>query len=75
MGGSIWVNWAFTILSTLLLGGSVLMMASGRMPPPLSRVRAHPIVATGVFVAGLTLLLVYGTPELLQQTIETLFGA
>jgi len=75
VGGSIWVNWAFTILSTLLLGGSILMITSGRMPPPLRSVRAHPIFATGVFVAGLTLLLVYGTPELLQQTIETLFGS
>lgn len=75
MGSSIWINWGFTILSILLLGGSIMMMVKGTMPPPLTRLRAHPIVATGVFVAGLTLLLVYGTADLLQVTIETLFGA
>ncbi|HEY8346774.1 MAG TPA: hypothetical protein VIL07_05780 [Symbiobacteriaceae bacterium] len=75
MGQSLWVNWAFVLLSGLLLGGSILMMTTGTLPPPFSRRRASPLFATSVFVVGLTLLLVYGTPDLLQSTIEALFKA
>lgn len=70
--GSIWLNWALFLVSNALLGSSVMMMVKGTMPPPFASRKASPVFATGIFVVGLTMMLVYGEPDLLQVTIEAL---
>jgi hypothetical protein len=69
---SIWVKWLLMIVGSGMLGASIPMLWTGHLPPPMTNVKIHPILSTSIFVIGLTLLLVFGTPDLLQQTIELL---
>lgn len=66
------IKWGLFLVSQALLGGSLMMLIKGTMPPPMTHKKVAPVVATGVFVVALTMMLVFGTPELLQDTIELL---
>lgn len=66
----IFVKWIGVILFSGLLGGSVMMLAKGTLPPPFSKVKVNPIVSTALFVLGMTGVLVFGEPELLLNTIN-----
>jgi hypothetical protein len=70
----IWFKWAAVIIGSGLLGGSVMMLWKGTLPPPMSKVRVPAIVGTIIFVIGMTMLLVFGEPELLKNTIAALGG-
>lgn len=70
----LFAKWIGVILFSGLLGGSVLMLAKGTLPPPFSNVRVNPILSTSVFVLGMTGLLVFGEPELLLNTINMFMG-
>jgi hypothetical protein len=66
------INWVGFFISNALLGAAIMMLWKGTLPPPMSKVKVHPLISTTVLVAGTTTMLVFGTPGLLQQTIETL---
>jgi hypothetical protein len=66
------INWVGFFISNGLLGAAVMMLWKGTLPPPMGNVKVHPLISTTVLVAGSTMMLVFGTPGLLQQTIETL---
>lgn len=67
-------KWLGVFVFSGLLGGSVLMLFKGTLPPPFSKTRVHPVVSTAVFVLGMTGLLFFGEPELLQNTINLALG-
>lgn len=62
-------NWIFFLISNGVLGASVMMLAKGTLPPPMTRVKVPAILSTALFVIGLTGMLRFGTPDLLQGTI------
>lgn len=64
-----WVSFG---ISQAILGSSIMMISKGTLPPPLAHKKANPVFATALFVVGMTAMLVYGTPDLLQITIDTL---
>ena len=66
----IFVKWIGVIVFSGLLGGSVMMLAKGTLPPPFSKVKVNPIFSTALFVIGMTGVLVFGEPELLLNTIN-----
>ncbi|HWI63895.1 MAG TPA: hypothetical protein VNT75_18835 [Symbiobacteriaceae bacterium] len=68
------VKWIGVMVFSGLLGGSVLMLWKGTLPPPFSNVRVGPVFSTALFVLGMTGLLVFGEPELLNVTLATLSG-
>lgn len=71
---NIWLDWIVILAVGPVLGASVIMLWTGKFPPPLSNKRANPILSTALLVAGLTATLVFGTPDLLQTTVQTLTG-
>lgn len=64
--------WALFGLSNILLGASVGMLVKGG---PFAKKPVPPVVATFIFVCGMTLLLVAGKQNLLQITINLITGA
>lgn len=60
------------LIGTLVLGSGIMMLFRGTYPPPLSSVRANPIVSTFILLIGLTLVLHFGTPDLLDQILKAL---
>lgn len=68
------VKWLGVFLFSGLLGGSVLMLAKGTLPPPFSNVRVGAVFATVLFTLGMTGLLVFGEPDLLLNTINLATG-
>jgi len=68
------VKWIGVMVFSGLLGGSVLMLAKGTLPPPFSKIRVGAVLSTALFVLGMTGLLVFGEPELLLNTLNTLSG-
>lgn len=70
---SIWLNWIFFLVTNAILGASVMMLWKGTLPPPAGNVKVHPVLSTTLFVIGMTGLLVFGPPDLLQKTINVLF--
>jgi hypothetical protein len=70
----LWVKWVAFFVFSGLLGGSVLMIAKGTLPPPFHKIRVSPIAATTAFVLGMTGTLVFGDPDLLQNTINLMLG-
>lgn len=73
MSFEILLNWGMTGLGTILLGASVPMLWTGRFPPP-AKAKAHPVLSTAILVVGMTMLLKYGSPDLLQATLDALGG-
>jgi hypothetical protein len=71
---SIWIKWAAVIVSSGILGASIMMMAKGTLPPPMSKVRVPAAVSTAIFIVGMTGLLVFGEPELLKNTLAIFIG-
>jgi hypothetical protein len=74
MAISIWLKWLFFLVTNAVLGASVIMMVKGTLPPPMTRVKVRPVVATSLFVVGMTGLLVFGEPDLLEATLNLLTG-
>jgi len=68
------VKWIGVFVFSGLLGGSMMMLFKGTLPPPLTKVRVNPIVSTSLFVLGMTGVLLFGEPELLQNTINLALG-
>lgn len=64
------LDWIGVMVSTPLLGASVLMLWRGTPPPPLSRIKVSPLLSTSLLVVSLTGLLVFGNPDLLKDTID-----
>lgn len=62
------VYWVLMLVSGGMLHASVMMLWTGTAWP-IKSLKLHPIVGTAVFVAGMTGLLVFGTQDLLQQTL------
>jgi len=62
------VYWVFMLISGGMLHASVMMLWTGTAWP-IKRIKLHPILGTAVFVVGMTGLLVFGTQDLLQQTL------
>jgi hypothetical protein len=60
-------DWVLFLISNAILGASIMMLFTGKLPP--LKVKVPAIISTGVFVVGMTMMLVYGSPDLLQQTI------
>lgn len=63
--------WGLFLLSTVLMGAAIGMLAKGG---PFARISVPPAAATFVLVCGLTLMLVAGKQNLLQATVEFLIG-
>jgi hypothetical protein len=72
---NIWVNWVVFLISNALLGAAIMMLWKGTMPPPMQHKKASPIASTTLFVVAMTLFTMFGTQDLLQQTISVLTGA
>lgn len=68
------LKWLLFFVSNGILGAGFMMLTKGSFPPPMSRVKVGPILATSVFVVGMTGLLVFGEPEMLQTTLNVLTG-
>lgn len=68
------IYWTGFGISNILLGASIMMLLKGTMPPPMTHRKASPVLSTSIFVVGLTMMLVFGTPALLQETLEFVFG-
>lgn len=64
------IYWTGFGISNILLGASIMMLLKGTLPPPMTHKKASPVISTGILVVGLTMMLVFGTPALLQETIE-----
>lgn len=62
--------WVLFNVGVGLCGASVMMWFTGHMPPPLTKKKAPPELATIQFVVGMTLFLVYATPELFDTTYK-----
>lgn len=71
---SIWLKWAFMIVSSGMLGASVLMLWKGTLPPPMTNVKVPAVLSTFVLIVGMTGLLVFGDQDLLQKTLAVLSG-
>lgn len=65
--------WILLILSSNLLVVSIIMLWTGRMPPPFSSRKVSRFFSTVLHVVGMTGTLIYGTQDLLQVTLETFF--
>ena len=65
----IWVMWVGFLISNAVLGASVMMMWKGTFPPPMHNVKAPKLLSTAIFVVGMTAFTVFGTQDLLQQTL------
>jgi polyferredoxin len=65
----IWKMWLYFLISNGVLGASVMMMWKGTFPPPMQKMKAPKLLSTAIFVVGLTAFMVFGTQDLLQQTI------
>lgn len=65
-----WVMLLLFLIGNVLLVTGILMIWKGTYPPPLTRVRAHPVVGTAVLLVGLTMILHFGDPTLLQQLLD-----
>lgn len=66
--------WILLFIFSNLLVVSIIMLWTGKFPPPLSRRKANPYLSTALHIIGMTGTLVYGTPELLKLTVEKVFG-
>lgn len=64
------IYWAGFGLSNILLGASVMMLVKGTLP---NGRKVSPVLSTSIFVVGLTMLLVFGTPALLRDTLKVVF--
>ncbi len=64
------IYWVLFGVSNILLGASIMMLWTGKLP---NGRRVHPVISTSILVIGLTMMLRYGVPDLLKQTLETLF--
>jgi hypothetical protein len=64
------IYWTGFGISNILLGASIMMLVKGTLPPPMTHKKANPVLSTSILVVGLTMMLVFGTPALLQETIE-----
>lgn len=62
--------WILFGVSNVLLGAGTMMFYKA---PPGLRQKVSPLAATTVFVVGMTMMLVYGTPDLLLLTIQKVF--
>lgn len=60
------------LIGNAVLGSGVMMLARGTFPPPFTNRKAHPILSTLVLLVGLTLMLHFGTPELLDELLKAL---
>lgn len=60
--------WVLMLISGGMLHASVMMLWTGTAWP-IKSVKLHPILGTALFVIGMTGLLVFGTQDLLQQTL------
>jgi hypothetical protein len=68
MANLIW-TWVLFGVSNLLLVASIPMLWTGKLP---NGRKVHPVVATAIFVVGMTGLLVFGPPDLLKNTLTLL---
>lgn len=66
---SILIDWALFGVSNVLLGASIMMLWSGKLP---NGKKVNPLVGTSLMVVGLTMMLVFGTDHLLQDTLKML---
>lgn len=66
------ILWGLFGISNVLVGASVGMLVKGG---PFAKTRVSPMLATFIFVCGMTLLLVAGKQNLLQHTITFVTGA
>ena len=58
---SLLIKWVLFGVSNIILVVSVAMMFKAK--------KVSPIVSTGLFVVGMTMMIVFGQPDLLQNTI------
>lgn len=65
--------WILLIISSNLLVVSIIMLWTGRLPPPFSSRKVSRFFSTFLHVVGMTGTLIYGTQDLLQLTIQTFF--
>ena len=68
------LKWALFLVSNAILGAGTMMLIKGTMPPPMTNMKVGPIAATTLFTIGMTGLIVFGEPELLQNTINMFTG-
>jgi hypothetical protein len=68
------LKWILFFVFNGILGAGVMMLVKGTLPPPLTSRKAGPVLATTVFIIGMTGFLVFGEPDLLQVTINLLTG-
>ncbi|MEW8979054.1 MAG: hypothetical protein AB2385_11650 [Symbiobacterium sp.] len=64
--------WVLFLISNVVLAASVGLLAKAG---PFARLRVPPILSTFILICGMTLLLVSGKQNLLQETITAIFGS
>lgn len=67
-----WVALVLTVLGTIFIGASVMMLARGTMPPPFAKVKASPALSTFLLILGMTMVMHFGWPDLLNALIQSL---
>lgn len=65
--------WILLIISSNILVVSIIMLWTGRFPPPFSNRKVSRFFSTVLHVVGMTGTLIYGTQDLLKVTLETFF--
>lgn len=62
--------WVLFNVGAAMFSAAIMMWATGKMPPPFSKKKAPPELAALQFIVGMTIFLVYATPELFDTTYK-----
>lgn len=67
--------WVLFGVSNGLIGLACFLYA-GTLPPPMhhKKVKVRPELTTLILIIGITLMLMYGTPDLYDHTYKFFFG-
>lgn len=68
-----WVALALFMVGNGLAGSGTIMIIKGTYPPPMTHIKSSPVLATFLLLLGMTMILHFGTPELLAQIIDQVF--
>ncbi len=72
-GTQILVYWLMVALFGNLLVVSIIMLWTGKFPPPMGKKKASPLFSTALHVIAMTGTLYFGQPDLLKNTLALLF--